>query len=187
VVAVGASTGGPQALQSLLEGLRRAPRPPILVVQHIAPEFQGGLADWLREVSGIDVRLAFEGERVPPGAVRLAPQGSHMKLRPDGTLQLDSTTPPRRGHRPSVDELFRSCAGWGGRALGVLLSGMGRDGVEGLLEMRRAGAATLVQDEGSSVVFGMPRAALDAGAAELALPPAALARHVLELCAREEP
>lgn len=185
MLAVGASTGGPQALQSLLEGLRRAPRLVILVVQHIAPEFQGGLADWLREAAGIDVRLAQDGEVAPAGAVRLAPQGCHLKLRPDGTLLLDAATPPRRGHRPSVDELFRSCAWWGGRAVGMLLSGMGRDGVEGLLEMRRAGSATLVQDEGSSVVFGMPRAALDAGAADLALSPSALARHVVELCTGE--
>jgi two-component system chemotaxis response regulator CheB len=156
-------------------------------VQHIAPEFQGGLADWLREVAGIDVRLAKDGEVAPAGAVRIAPQGSHLRISPEGTLLLDSMTPPRRGHRPAVDELFRSCARWGARAVGVLLSGMGRDGVDGLLEMRRAGSTTLVQDEESSVVFGMPRAALDAGAAELALPPAELARHVLELCGGEEP
>ncbi len=185
VLAVGASTGGPQALQCLLEGLRQAPRLAILVVQHIAPEFQGGLADWLREVVGVDVRLAQHGESAPSGAVRLAPQGAHLRVRADGTLLLDAVAPPRAGHRPSVDELFLSCAGWGGRAAGILLSGMGRDGVEGLLAMRRAGAATLVQDEATSVVFGMPGAALAAGAADLALSPRALAGHVVELCEGE--
>jgi two-component system chemotaxis response regulator CheB len=187
ILAVGASTGGPQALQSLLEGLRPARRLAVLVVQHIAPEFQGGLADWLRQVVGTDVRLAQQGETPPAGAVRLAPQGSHLRLRADGTVQLDASTPARRGHRPSADELFLSCARWGSRAAGVLLSGMGRDGVEGLLAMRQAGSATLVQDEASSVVFGMPRAALEVGAADRALPPAALARHLVALCEGEPP
>jgi len=181
LVAVGASTGGPQALQALLEGLRGSLRAAVVVVQHIAPEFQGGLADWLREVVGLDVRIAQHGEVVPGGAVRLAPQGSHLRLKADGSLELDAATPPRRGHRPSADELLLSCARLGPRAAGILLSGMGRDGVEGLLAMRRAGATTLVQDEASSVVFGMPRAALEAGAADVALSPSALAARVVEI------
>lgn len=181
VIAVGASTGGPQALQVLLERLKPAPGFAVLVVQHIAPEFQGGLADWLREAVQLDVRLAQNGERPPPGAVRLAPQGSHLRLRVDGTLHLDHATPPRFGHKPAADELFHSCARLGARAVGIVLSGMGRDGAEGLLAMRRAGGVTLVQDEASSVVYGMPRVALEAGAADRALPPAALAEYVLEL------
>jgi two-component system chemotaxis response regulator CheB len=181
VLAVGASTGGPQALQVFLERLRPTPPLAILVVQHIAPEFQGGLADWLRETVGIDVRLAQNGERPPVGAVRLAPQGTHLKLRSDGTLHLDQATPPRFGHKPAADELLHSCARLGGRAAGILLSGMGRDGADGLLAMRRAGAVTLVQDEPSSVVYGMPRVALEAGAADLALPPAGLAEYLLDL------
>jgi two-component system chemotaxis response regulator CheB len=181
VVAVGASTGGPQALQVMLEGLKPLPPLAILVVQHIAPEFQGGLADWLREAVGLDVRLAQQGELPPLGSVRLAPQGSHLRLRTDGTLQLDATTPPRFGHRPAADELFFSCARLGSRAAGILLSGMGRDGAEGLLAMRRAGGLTLVQDEASSVVYGMPRVALEAGAAELALSPAELADYLQDL------
>jgi two-component system chemotaxis response regulator CheB len=181
ILAVGASTGGPQALQALLERMRPLPPLAILVVQHIAPEFQGGLADWLREAVQLDVRLAQQDERPPRGSVRLAPQGSHLRVRFDGTLTLDGATPPRFGHRPAADELFHSCARLGGRAAGVLLSGMGRDGAEGLLAMRRAGAVTLVQDEASSVVYGMPRVALEAGAADRALPPAALADYLLEL------
>lgn len=183
VLAIGASTGGPQALQALLEALRPVPALAIVVVQHIAPEFQGGLADWLRETVALDVRLAHDGERVPPGAVRLAPQGSHLHVLPGGRLELDAATPPRFGHRPAADELFRSCSPLGPRAAGVVLSGMGRDGAEGLLAMHRAGGVTLVQDEGSSAVFGMPGAALAAGAAELALPPPALAAHLLAVCA----
>ena len=182
VLAMGASTGGPQALQVLFERLRPVPPLAVLVVQHIAPEFQGGLADWLREAGGLDVRLAQNGERPPRGAVRLAPQGAHLRLHIDGTLQLDQALAPRYGHRPAADELFHSCTRLGARAVGILLSGMGRDGAEGLLAMRRAGGVTLVQDEASSVVYGMPRVALEAGAAELALPPVALADYVLDLC-----
>ncbi|HEV7514890.1 MAG TPA: CheB methylesterase domain-containing protein, partial [Thermoanaerobaculia bacterium] len=131
-------------------------------------------------------RLARDGERPPPGAVRLAPGGSHLLLEPDGVLRLDSGTPARRGHRPSVDELFLSCAqSCPQQVAGVILTGMGADGAEGLLALRRAGGLTLAQDEASAVVFGMPRVALERGAADLALPPRELARTLVRCWQKE--
>jgi two-component system, chemotaxis family, protein-glutamate methylesterase/glutaminase len=181
-VAIGASTGGPAALRELLAAM--PPDPPVgfLVVQHIASGFELGLADWLNKELALDVRLAQDGEGLGPGLVRLAPGGFHLKMEPGGVLRLDADTPPRRGHRPSVDELFLSCAAHGpGEVAGVLMTGMGSDGVEGLLALRQAGGVTLVQDEASSAVFGMPRVALERGAAEVALPPRALARSLARL------
>jgi two-component system chemotaxis response regulator CheB len=182
-LAVGASTGGPEALREFLGEM--APQPPmtILVVQHIAREFEDGLADWLRGDLRLDVRIATEGEYPRRGAVRIAPQGSHLRLEAGGWLHLDRQTPPFRGHRPAADELLRSCAVTAGRqAAGVLLSGMGTDGVEGLMQLKQAGCTTLVQNRATSVVFGMPQAALDAGATRVALPPQLMARYLLELC-----
>jgi two-component system chemotaxis response regulator CheB len=181
-VAIGASTGGPPALRALLRAVPPASALVFLVVQHIAPGFELGLVDWLdKEVPGLRVRLAREHEAPRPATVHLAPAGAHLRLGSSGELVLDHTTPPRRGHRPSADELLLSLAAQvPGQSAGILLSGMGADGVEGLLALRRAGGFTLVQDESSSAVFGMPRVALERGAAEVALPPhelgAALAR-----------
>jgi two-component system, chemotaxis family, protein-glutamate methylesterase/glutaminase len=181
-VAIGASTGGPAALRELLEAVPADAPVGFLVVQHIASGFELGLADWLNKELALDVRLAQDGEVLRPGLVRLAPGGVHLKIQSEGVLRLDADTPPRRGHRPSVDELFLSCAVECPREVaGVLMTGMGSDGVEGLLALRQAGGVTLVQDEASSVVFGMPRVALERGAAEVALPPRALARSLARL------
>ena len=186
-VALGASTGGPAALREFLEEVPADAPVGFLIVQHIASGFELGLADWLNKEFPFDVRLAQDGEVLRRGAVRLAPGGSHLKLEADGVLRLDSDTPPRRGHRPSVDEMFLSCAAHCPREVaGVLMTGMGADGVEGLLALRQAGGVTLVQDEASSVVFGMPRVALERGAAEVALPPRALARTLAKLWKKGE-
>jgi two-component system chemotaxis response regulator CheB len=180
-VAIGASTGGPAAIRELLEELPADPPVSFLVVQHIAAGFEAAMADWLNKELPLDVRLARDAESPRHGSVRLAPAGAHLRLGAGGVLRLDSGTPARRGHRPSVDELFLSCAECFPRqSAGVLLTGMGTDGVEGLSALRRAGALTLVQDEASSVVFGMPRVALERGAAEVALPPADLARALAQ-------
>lgn len=179
-VAIGASTGGPAAIRELLEAI--PPNAPVsfLVVQHIAAGFEGGFADWLDKEFRFDVRVAEDGETPAPGTVRLAPAGSHLLLEPDGRLRLESGRPARRGHRPSIDELLLSCAvAFPRQSAGVLLTGMGNDGVEGLAALRRAGGLTLVQDEASSVVYGMPKAALEAGAALLALPPRELGRALV--------
>ena len=179
ILAIGASTGGPAALRDLLAALP-APAPfPILIVQHIAAGFETGLAEWLASTLGLDVRVALAGEQPLPGAVRIAPGGAHLRLGPDGRLELDSVTPARRGHRPSADELFVSLEqGTAQRVVAVLLTGMGTDGAEGLRELRRAGALCFAQDEASSAVFGMPRAAIELGAAELVLAPSAIGGEI---------
>jgi two-component system chemotaxis response regulator CheB len=185
-VAIGASTGGPAAIRELLAEIPAEVPVSFLIVQHIAAGFEVGFADWLNKEFPLDVRLAKDGERPPPGAVRLAPGGSHLLLEPDGVLRLDSGTPARRGHRPSVDELFLSCAqSCPEQVAGVILTGMGADGAEGLLALRAAGGLTFAQDEASSVVFGMPRVALERGAADLALPPRELARTLLRCWQKE--
>jgi two-component system chemotaxis response regulator CheB len=181
-VAIGASTGGPAALRELLEEMPPKPPVSVLVVQHIAAGFEPALADWLGKDLALDVGLAQDGEAPGPGAVRLAPGGFHLLLEADGVLHLDDRTPKRSGHRPSADELFFSCARSCPRAVaGVLLTGMGSDGAEGLEALRQAGGLTLVQDEASSAVFGMPRSALERGAAEVALPPRDLGRTLARL------
>jgi chemotaxis response regulator CheB len=118
----------------------------------------------------------------------VAPPGAHLRVDAQGALRLDAVTPPRRGHRPSADELFLSLAEhFPCQSAGILLSGMGSDGVEGLLALRRAGGLTLVQDGSSSAVFGMPRVALERGAADIALPPAELAAALVRGPRRSEP
>lgn len=181
-VAIGASTGGPAAIRELFEAL--PPKAPVgfAIVQHIAAGFELGFADWLNKELPFDVRLARDGEALAPGSVRIAPGGVHLRLEAGGILRLDALTPPRRGHRPAVDELLASCAASCPREVaGVVMTGMGIDGVEGLSALRAAGGVTLVQDEASSVVFGMPKAALERGAAEVALPPQELARALARL------
>jgi two-component system, chemotaxis family, protein-glutamate methylesterase/glutaminase len=176
-VAIGASTGGPAALRELLGEVPPAPPASFLVVQHIAAGFEAALADWLNKELDLDVRLARDGETPIAGTVRLAPGGVHLRLEAGGVLRLHAEVGPGRPHCPSADELFFSCAtSFPGESAGVLLTGMGTDGADGLLALRRAGALTLVQDEASSVVFGMPRVALERGAADLALSPSDLAR-----------
>lgn len=176
-VAIGASTGGPAAIRELLEEMPADAPVGFVVVQHIASGFELGLADWLNKEFPFDVRLARDGEVLRRGALRLAPGGSHLRLEAGGVLRLDTQSPARRGHRPSVDDLFFSCAESCPREVaGVILTGMGSDGVDGLLALRKAGGLTLAQDEASSIVFGMPRVALERGAADIALSPRAIAQ-----------
>ncbi len=164
VIAVGASTGGPPALELLIKNLPSGNLPPILIVQHISPGFVEGLASWLADRSGHDVQLAQEGELLRSGMVRMAPDGLHMRLGRSGRVQL--TPEPRELlHCPSVDVLFESVArALGSASQGVLLTGMGSDGAEGLLKIREQGGWSAVQDEKSSVVYGMPRVALERNA-----------------------
>jgi len=186
-VAIGASTGGPAAIRELLDEIPADAPVGILIVQHIASGFELGFADWLNKELPFDVRLAADGEVLRRGAVRLAPGGSHLRLERAGVLRLDTLTPPRKGHRPAVDEMFLACAANCPREVaGVLMTGMGSDGVDGLLALRQAGGVTLVQDEASSVVFGMPRVALEKGAADVALPPRELARALVRLWTKGE-
>ncbi len=166
VVAIAASTGGPAALYRLLSDLPRDFHLPILIVQHMSEGFIGGLARWLSDVAPGPVRVARDGDVLAAGVVLLAPDGSHLRVTADGTVGLDAG-PPIGGHRPAATVLFDSVADvYGARAIGVVLTGMGRDGVDGLARLRATGAATLAQDAASSAVFGMPGAALEAGAVE---------------------
>ncbi len=186
LIAVGASAGGPKAPRLLLQGLAAAPEARILIVQHIAKGFAAGLAAWLERESSFRVRLAAAGDRPQPGLVLLAPPKLHMALEAGRVVLSDSA--PRHACRPAVDVLFESLAApaLAPRVIAVLLTGMGRDGAAGLLALRQAGARTLVQDESSSVVFGMPKAAIALGAAEQTLPLELIPGAVLKLLGSAE-
>ncbi len=178
VVAIGASTGGPQAIQVLLS--RLPPDLPVTyaIVLHIARGFLDALLAWLKVTSGPDVRVARHGESLAVGVAYIAPDEAHLELAIDGTARL-TTSPQRHGHRPSVDVLFESTAkNVGARSLGLLMTGMGSDGARGLLAMQHAGATTITQDEASSVVYGMPRAAVTLGASRGAFTPEAAAAAI---------
>jgi two-component system chemotaxis response regulator CheB len=162
-LAIAASTGGPPALRAVLGCLPATFGLPVLIVQHISSGFTAGLAAWLGAEIDLPVRIASDGER-PKSGVWLAPEGAHMLLAPGGTLVLDHTTAPAP-HRPAADVLFRSVAANVGKsAAAVVLSGMGADGAAGAAAVRAAGGITIAQDEATSAVFGMPRAAAEAGA-----------------------
>lgn len=168
VVAIAASTGGPPALAALLASLVGV-QAPILVVQHIHPSFAGGFATWLGSASGRQVELAAHKARARDCVVYVAPGETHLRLGSDRRLVL--TEEPAGLHRPSADVLLQSVAEVAGRqAVGVLLTGMGEDGAAGLLAIRRAGGCTLAQDEASSAVYGMPRAAVRLSAVDKTLP-----------------
>lgn len=159
IVGIAASTGGPAALVSALKTLPCDYSLPILVVQHITPGFAGSLAEWLDREVNLRVRLAQQGETVQPGTVYLAPDHYHMQIGERGEIILHNQ-PPHKGIRPSADYLFFSLANvYQEQAVGVILTGMGDDGVEGLVELHRQGGVVLAQDEASSVVYGMPQAA----------------------------
>ncbi|MDC9613096.1 chemotaxis response regulator protein-glutamate methylesterase [Xenorhabdus khoisanae] len=168
LIAVGASTGGTEAIKNLLQFLP-VTSPALLITQHMPPGFTRSFAERLNKLSQIAVKEAEDGERVLPGHAYIAPGDCHMELcRSGANYQIMITNaPPVNRHRPSVDVLFRSVAKYAGRnAVGVILTGMGSDGAAGLLEMKQAGAYTLAQSEASCVVFGMPRAAIQLGAVD---------------------
>ncbi len=170
IIAVAASTGGPTALLRLLSDLPPSLPVPVLIVQHMAPGFVAGLANWLSEGSGLKVQVAQTGERLENGVAYLAPDDHHLGLLDRRTLQV-SSTPPCGGFRPSGTYLFESVARvYGSSAVGVILTGMGDDGCTGLGALRRAGGRIIAQDEATSVVFGMPAAAIAAGLVHLTLP-----------------
>ncbi len=180
IVVIGASLGGPRALATLLRGLPASFPSPIAIVQHIADGFTEGLANWLGSESRLAVSEAREGEALRPGRVVLAPTGRHL-LVGDGIVRL-SDAPPVDTFKPSVTPLFLSAArAYGQRVCGVILTGMGRDGAEGLRAIKSMGGPTLAQDEGSSAVFGMPRAAIELGAVDRVLPIEDIAKALVEL------
>jgi two-component system chemotaxis response regulator CheB len=188
VIAIGASTGGPQALAQILPKLPADLGCPVLVVQHIAPGFIPGLAKVLREDTPLCVKPADAREIARPGTVYLAPDGHQMGLSKEGRILLTQDA-GGNGFRPSASYLFESVAQACGRsAIGILLTGMGGDGADGLKKLREAGGLTIAQDEETSVIFGMPKEAIRLGAADYVLPPAGIAAtiHSLARAGRDE-
>lgn len=170
IITIGSSTGGPQALQTILGALPEDFSLPILCVQHINEGFLHGLIDWLSALCKIKVEIARPGGLPQPGTAYFPQEGRHLEIDAKGKMVI-STAPPVGGHCPSVTVTMTSVARYYGKSsLGVLLTGMGRDGAEGLLEIKRSGGMTIAQDEASSVVFGMPKVAIGLGAASYILP-----------------
>jgi two-component system chemotaxis response regulator CheB len=170
IVAIGASTGGPPALQTILATLEKDFPFPILVAQHIATGFLPGLADWLCQATPLQIRIGSQGIKPCAGHVYLAPDDCHMGVDAEGRIRLERS-PPENGLRPSVNYLFRSVAACcGPAAVGVLLTGMGKDGAAELKTMRNRGAKTIAQDRETSVVYGMPAAAVALDAVDEILP-----------------
>ena len=166
IVVIGASTGGPLALRELLAALPRDFSAGVLIVQHLPAAFTGVLAAQLRRHSRLPVDEAQHHEALPPGAVRVAPGDFHLLLRPNARMEL-RRGPAVGGHCPSIDVTMQAAAqAYGPHAKGVLLSGMGSDGVRGMLAIRNRGGETFAQDRGSSVIFGMPRRAIEEGVAD---------------------
>jgi two-component system chemotaxis response regulator CheB len=189
IVAIGASTGGVEALKAVLMGLPAA-CPPILITQHMPPRFTAAFAERLNRECAMAVSEATHNELVEHDHVYIAPGGLHLELvRQGGAFRCSlSDAPPVSSHRPSVDVLFRSVARVAGSvAVGVILTGMGKDGAEGMLEMRKAGAITLGQDETSSLIYGMPRAAHEIGAVMTQHPLTYIADAILDACAAGKP
>ena len=181
IVGIATSTGGPPALQRLLSSLPADFPAPILVVQHISPGFEDSLATWLDSSGNIKVKVATAGEHVRPGVAYLAPRDRHLCVTTAGRVHL-SDAPPVGGFRPSGTVLFRSLAeSFAERVAGVILTGMGSDGVEGLRALHHAGGTVLAQDERSSVVWGMPGVAVEAGLAHFVLPIEGIARKLMEI------
>lgn len=173
VVVIGTSTGGPPALQAIIPRLPKDLPTAVLVVQHMPAGFTRSLAERLQARSPIPVREAKDGEAVQPGQVLIAPAGLHMKVRrrAEGIRVVLDEEPRGALHRPSVDVLMASVAKvYGSRVLGVVLTGMGSDGVEGLRAIREAGGRTLAESEESCVIYGMPKAAVEAGVVDESLP-----------------
>ncbi|MEV0561726.1 chemotaxis response regulator protein-glutamate methylesterase [Dactylosporangium sp. NPDC050588] len=180
IIAIGTSTGGTQALETVLTALPRD-SPGIVIVQHMPEKFTAAFAERMDVLSAIEVREAADGDLVADGLALVAPGGRHMQVLSDGARfrVKVSDGPPVNRHRPSVDVLFRSVAKVAGRhALGVIMTGMGDDGARGLLEMRTAGALTVAQDEATCVVHGMPKEAVRLGAVDREVPLTAIAEVI---------
>jgi two-component system chemotaxis response regulator CheB len=189
IIAIGSSTGGTEALREVLSGLP-ADCPAVMVTQHMPPGFTKSFADRLNSICRMHVKEAEQGERVLPGHVYIAPGGRHLLVKRSGAnymVEISEAEPVNR-HRPSVDVLFRSVAEQVGRnALGVMLTGMGRDGADAMRVMRDCGAYNIAQDEASCVVYGMPREAVAAGAVNEVLPLAKIGPQLLAQLRAEGP
>lgn len=184
IIAIGASTGGVEALKAVLMGLPKV-CPPIVITQHMPPRFTAAFAERLNRECPMAVSEAIHNETLEPNHAYIAPGAFHLEVSRGGGYYRSqlSEAPAVSGHRPSVDVLFRSVAQSGGKgAVGVILTGMGKDGAEGLLAMRQAGAMTLGQDEASSLIYGMPRVAFERGAVMRQSPLSHMAEAILDAC-----
>ena len=181
LVAIGASTGGPQAIFDILSALPPNLNASIVLVQHVESEFSAGFAAWLQQGTKWKVVLAKPGVRPEVGTALLAASNDHLVMMSNRSFAY--TSHPDVPYRPSVDALFRSLADhWSEPGLAVLLTGMGRDGAEGMKRLRQGGLNTVAQDESTSVVFGMPKAAIEVGAAEHVLALPEIAPAVIRIC-----
>lgn len=182
LIAIGCSTGGPMALMTLLKAMPWVFPLPIVVAQHMTRGFVGGLVAWLRSHVGFEVCLAEDGQRLQPSTVYFAPDDYHLRIERSGGHLIARLGSDERlnGFRPSADVLLSSAAQTcPGRAIGVLLTGMGEDGAKGLLEMRQRGCRTIVQDNASSVVYGMPESALAVDAVDEVVPLAQMPAYLV--------
>jgi two-component system chemotaxis response regulator CheB len=181
VIAIAASTGGPPVLMQILSSLPQDFSIPIVVVQHILPAFVQGLTEWLNSRANLQVCIADEGDRLLPGKVLVAPGGAHLTVTADRIIQFDHSD-PINGQRPSATRLFQSVAkAFGSNAVGIVLTGMGDDGAEGLETLGKAGAHIIAQDETSSIIFGMPKAAIQRGIVDQVLTPEEIITRLTKL------
>lgn len=189
VIAIGSSTGGTEALRVLLTALPEQ-MPPIIITQHMPEMFTKSFAARLDSLCKLRVKEAEDGERLQPGVVYIAPGHSHLLIKPASTIGYAiglHQGPPVNRHKPSVDVMFRAAANVIGRnAIGVILTGMGRDGASGMGELKEAGAHNIAQDEASCVVFGMPKEAIALGAAHEVLPLNNIAARLIALCSQRQ-
>lgn len=184
IVAIGASTGGTEALREVISRLP-SNAPPIVIVQHMPQNFTKAFAERLNDICQVKVKEADDGEYLATGKVLIAPGNKHMEIRRSGIhYYVTLFDGPMVFHqRPSVEILFNSVARYAGQnSIGVILTGMGRDGAQGLFNMRQAGASTIAQDERTSIVFGMPKEAIDIGAAQVVKPLSNIAQTILDFC-----
>lgn len=188
VIAIGTSTGGTEALRTVLSTLP-GNAPGIVIVQHMPEQFTKAFADSLNQICEITVKEAADGDTVTPGKALIAPGNHHMLLKRSGAVYMVQVKdgPRINRHRPSVDVLFKSVAQYAGRnAVGVIMTGMGDDGARGLLEMKQAGALTIGQDEASCVVYGMPREAAKIGGVDHVVPLDRIAAKMLALAEQQD-
>lgn len=184
IIAIGASTGGTDALREVISKLPEN-APPVVVVQHMPQNFTKAFADRLNEICQVEVKEATHGEYLAKGKVLIAPGNQHMEIRRSGiNYYVHLFDGPMVFHqRPAVEVLFNSVAKYAGQnAVGAILTGMGKDGALGLLNMRKAGANTVAQDEKTSIVFGMPKEAIELGAAQVIKPLGQIAQTILDFC-----
>mgnify|MGYP001593932841 FL=1 len=179
IIVIGASTGGPVAINTVLSALPPDFPVPCLVVQHIAKGFLDGLVDWLGKECRIKVKIANQSENLECGTAYFPPEDEDIGFYKNEAIKIYKSQ-PYEGHRPSITTMMQGAAeAFGAGVIGVLLTGMGRDGVEGLKAIRAAGGRTIVQDEATSAVFGMPKEAIDSNAADYVLPVDRIAKHIM--------